>query len=135
MLVERADGSLEPRIIELNGRPPVSASAVMAAEKLHAPAWINCNVWAPTSLNTTAEFEELMTLGDINYARTSPQEGLVFPLAYRALYSLEENGEKKLFHESKSARILICGDSMEQCEALLHRLVTEKGIKLQPPQG
>jgi hypothetical protein len=134
MLVRTPEGALEARIIELNGRPPVSASAVMAAEKLGAPAWINCNIWGPHELNSIEDFERMMTLGGTNHARASLKEGLIFPLAFRALYSMNERGERALFHPSCSARVLICGESMEGCEELLQRLQREKGVTLQPPK-
>ena len=134
MLVRLPDGIIEARIIELNGRPPVSASAAMAAEKLGAQAWINCNMWGPHELHTMDDFERMMTFAGVNHARTSLQEGLVFPLAFRALYSLSADGSKELFHPSQSARILICGESIEHCEALLAQLIDEKKISLSPPK-
>lgn len=136
MIIERPDGKIRPVMIELNGRPPMSAcSHIVGTEKLKAPFWISRYMWAPHDIHSAADFEEAVTVDGTNYARTSPDEGTVVPMYLASVTHEDRQGKPSVVIAKNWAQILVAGKSRKHCEEIFHRLHTMKGIHFIRPNS
>lgn len=123
---------LQPVIIELNGRPPVSACSHIVADKIGATHWISRDVAAPFNLNTCSDFEDAVTVNGHNYARGNPEAGMVLPIMLNSLYGKTELGEPIVLSSSRTVKILIAAKSQQACSEILTDLERENGLDLNP---
>lgn len=134
MIIERPDGQIRPVMIELNGRPPISAcSHIVGTEKLKAPFWVSRYMWAPNDLTSAADFEQAVTVGNTNYARTSPTEGAIIPMYLASVTHKDEQGRSEVVIKKNWAQILVAGENKEHCAELFQMLEREKGIHFTRP--
>ncbi len=136
MIIEGSDGKVRPVMIELNGRPPISAcSHIVGTEKLKAPFWISRYMWTPDNLYSAADFERFVTINDTNYARTSPDEGVVIPMYLASVTHKDEAGNSSVVVPKNWAQVLVAGRDKEHCEEIFHLLQTGTGIHFTRPNS
>lgn len=136
MIIERPDGQIRPVMIELNGRPPLSAcSHIVGTQKLQAPFWISRYMWAPTDLYSASDFEAAVTVKGRNYARTSPHEGAVIPMNLASVTQEDHRGKSSVVIAKNWAQILVAGNSKEDCEEIFRALERENGVRFTRPNS
>jgi hypothetical protein len=136
MIIQRPDGKIRPVMIELNGRPPISAcSHIVGTEKLKAPFWVSRYMWTPNNLHSAADFEAVVTVNGKNYARTSPDEGAVIPMYLASVTHKDAAGNPSVVIAKNWAQILVAGRDKEHCEEIFRVLQTEKGIHFTRPNS
>ena len=136
MIIERADGHIRPVMIELNGRPPLSAcSHIVGTEKLKAPFWISRYMWAPHDLRSAADFEAAVTVDGTNYARTSTDEGAVIPMYLASVTQEDRRGNASVVIAKNWAQILVAGNTKKDCDEIFRKLEDENGIHFVRPNS
>jgi hypothetical protein len=134
MVVEGADGRIRVVMIELNGRPPLSAcSYIMGSEKLRAPFWMNKAVWAPNAIASAADFEALTFDGTKYLSRTSVEEGAIIPMYIASVFRTSRSGIKELVIPKTWMQVLVAGEDQAHCESLL-AVLARNGVKFSPPK-
>ena len=134
MIIERPDGVIRPVIIELNGRPPISAcSYIVGTEKLKAPFWVSRYMSAPRDLESAQDFEAVVTVGNTNYARTSPIEGTIIPMYLASVTQTDSAGNSDVVIKKNWGQVLVAGESQEHCAELFQMLEREKGVHFTRP--
>ncbi len=130
------DDKLRAVMIELNGRPPISAcSYIVGTQKLQAPAWISQYMWSPRPLNTVEDFEDLVNVGGANYSRgSSVDSGIVVPMHLSSLFRENSKGDLSLKVESNWAQVLIAGSSPEHCAQIQEALKRNSGVSFVEPK-
>ncbi len=136
MIVERPDGEVRAVMIELNGRPPISAcSHIVGTEKLKAPFWVSRYMLAPNNLESVHDFEETVTVGGRNLARSSPAEGAVVPMYLASVAHQHEDGRSEVLIKKNWGQILVAGESREHCAEIFRALEQDKGVRFTSPGG
>jgi hypothetical protein len=133
MIIQDHDGRVRPVMIELNGRPPISAcSHIVGTEKLRAPFWISRYMWTPRPLEHAQQFEELVTIDGKNFARTAPTVGSVIPMYLASVTHRHENGQQEIVTKKNWGQILVAGQSQGHCMEIFEKL-KRKGISFIRP--
>jgi len=124
-LMRGKDGAVNAYVVELNSRPTANTPPVIMAEKLHAPYWINTNVFTDQPIRSVDDFIDLV---GPEYAYGSPTEGgMVVPQAFRTIV------RRKGIEASPNFKILIMGSGPEHCREIM-QLLESKKIKFRPQQ-
>lgn len=133
MIIEDSNGDVRPVMVELNGRPPVSAfSHIVGTQKLKAPYWISRYVWAHNYVESASDFEELVTVGRTNYARSSWMTGAVIPMCLSTVSTHGSHGKNRVVSPSERAQVLVVGESKSHCEEILGVLSKNNRIRFSP---
>jgi hypothetical protein len=135
MIIQAHDGTVSPVMIELNGRPPISAcSHIVGTEKLRAPFWISRYMWAPQPLEDAQQFEECVTIDGKNFARTDPTEGSVIPMYLASVTHRHDNGREEIVTKKNWGQILVAGQSQEHCMEIFDKL-SSRGVSFTRPNS
>jgi hypothetical protein len=130
MIIEDSNGEIRPVMIELNGRPPVSAfSHIVGTQKLSAPYWVSRCVSGPSTLESAGDFERLVTVGSTNYARTDWKTGAVIPMCLATVSNHGDNGSTSVLSPSPRAQVLVAGESQAHCDEIFKLLERHKGVR------
>lgn len=136
MVVERPDGEIRPVMIELNGRPPISAcSHIVGSEKLQAPFWVSRYMWAPSNLESAADFEQVVTVNGKNRARTDVNDGVVVPMYLASVSHRDPTGKSSVVISKNWAQVLVAGEDKKHCEEIFSELQRDQGVSFTRPNS
>lgn len=86
IVVQDEDRNLDVRIIELNARPPISATSyILGSQKLGASAWRAPYLVTDRPIVSMLQLEQLLTIDGKNLTRTDPDAGRITPLHFGTL--------------------------------------------------
>lgn len=135
MLIEGPDSRLSTVMIELNGRPPISAcSHIIGTEKLGAQFWVSKYVWAPQPLTSARDFEQLTFDGQNFLSRTSPTEGVIVPMYIASVFNRLSNGCTEVIIPKRWGQVLVAGESLEHCQELF-KVLERNGVSFTKPDS
>lgn len=107
---------------EINGRIPNSGVAHMAAMRAGVNHFLMLNIKRKSGhCNTLKEFEEMVTIDSIDYLNNKPQDGAIWPMAFKAMWQRVE--EKYILEESSPfVRTVILADTSEAIDEIKNKL-------------
>ena len=112
---------IEYYLTELNSRPIITTPAMIVAQKLGFPNWINTDVTVESPIRTIKDYRE-----EVGRMHTDPRNlrtgrGIVVPIAFRTLTT--SRGEQI---PSTQFKVLVCGRSHAECENIMADMVKNK---------
>lgn len=122
-LVETPGGKLEVYNTELNGRISNSAVANFAAVQARVDHFLMLNIKAKTKeCNTISDLKTLMTVNGVDYLNHDPQDGAVWPIAFKSRWKNSTKQKQILVEGSKELRVVILGSDPGKIDAIKEKI-------------
>ena len=121
--IESSDGII-PYLGELNSRATANWPPLIVADKLQrrfglvSCDWVNVNVWFNNGVRSIRDFEEMVTIGGYNYARGTPEQGIIIPLSARTMVGRDNTP----VYLSNACKVLIFAQNHEACDRIIEEL-------------
>ncbi len=133
VVILKPDGNLDTRIIELNARPPISATSyIVGSTKLEAPAWRAPYMTASSPIVDMQQFEELLTINKKMLTRADPQVGRITPLHFGTICT-EYGGAPRILRPSPWCQVVITGSSDSAIDSLMEQVQASGNVRFGRP--
>jgi len=126
-------GNLDVRIIELNARPPISATSyIVGSLKLDAPAWRAPYLVAREPIVSMEQFEQLLVLNGRSLTRSDPEAGRITPLQFGTI-AAERGGESRVLRPATWCQVLVSGSSDAAVSELMRKVEAAGDVRFGRP--
>lgn len=134
IVLETKEGELEVRIIELNARPPISATSfILGSQKLKATAWRAPYLISRAPLVAMDQLEELLTINGKNLTRSDPDSGRITPLHFGTICTRKRE-TTKVVRPSHWCQVLVSAASDAETAALIEKVQAGGEVRFGRPE-
>lgn len=133
IVVQDEDRNLDVRIIELNARPPISATSyILGSQKLGASAWRAPYLVTDKPIVSMLQLEQLLTIDGRNLTRTDPDAGRITPLHFGTI-TRGSGDSASIVRPANWCQVLISAASEAAIDTLISKVQGQGEVRFGRP--